>query len=101
MIVDTACRCDAKAAAGHGKKKPRGRAGLGRWSLGGASADQCKHRKAEQTPKRGASAPEVFEAIGRHLGVADGVLDVLVAEVGLKGAGIVPLVGQGEAAGMA
>src|SRR6516162_5882786 len=47
------------------------------------------------------SAPEVFEPRRRQLSVADRVLDVLVAQIGLKGAGIVALVGQGESAGVA
>jgi len=37
------------------------------------------------------SAPEVFEPSRRQLGVAHRVLNVLVAEIGLKGAGVVPL----------
>jgi len=36
----------------------------------------------------------------RQLGVAHRMLDVLVAEICLKGAGVVALVGQGEAAGV-
>jgi len=46
-------------------------------------------------------APEILEARRRKLGIAHGVLDVLVSKVSLKGTGIVALVGQGEAAGMA
>jgi hypothetical protein len=37
----------------------------------------------------------------RQLGIADGVLDVLVAEVGLQGARIVALICKREAAGYA
>jgi len=44
--------------------------------------------------------PEVLEPIRGQLGVAHGVLDVLVAEVGLQRPGVVPCIGQGEAAGM-
>ena len=44
------------------------------------------------------SPPEVFETIRCQLGVAHGVLDVAVAEVGLKCPRVVPLVGQRVAA---
>ena len=43
-------------------------------------------------------SPEILETAGRQLGVSHGVLDVAVAEVGLKGTGIMALVGQREAA---
>jgi hypothetical protein len=46
------------------------------------------------------SAPEVPEAIRRQFGIANRVLDVLVPEVGLQGAGVVAFVRQGKAAGM-
>ena len=46
-------------------------------------------------------APEVLEPIRRQLGIAHGVLNVLVPEICLEGASIVAFVGQGEAAGMA
>ena len=39
-------------------------------------------------------APEVPEPVGRKLGVTDGVLDVLVAEIMLQSSGIVPVVGK-------
>ena len=45
-------------------------------------------------------SPEVAEPVGRKLGVADGVLDVLVAEIVLQGSGIVPVVGKFIAACM-
>jgi hypothetical protein len=45
-------------------------------------------------------SPEVLEPRGRQFGVADRVLDVLVAEVSLQGPGIVALVRQGEPARM-
>ena len=45
-------------------------------------------------------APEVAEPVGRKLSVADGVLDVLVAEIMLQGTGIVPIVGKLIAARM-
>jgi hypothetical protein len=47
------------------------------------------------------SAPEIPKPIGRQPGVAHRVLDILVPKVMLQGAGIVAVVGQFEAAGMA
>jgi hypothetical protein len=44
--------------------------------------------------------PEVLEPIRRQLRVSDRVLDFAMAQVGLQRARIVPLVGQGEAAGV-
>ncbi len=46
-------------------------------------------------------APEVFEAVGRQLRVSHRVLDVPVAEVVLNRPGVMPLVGELEAAGVA
>jgi hypothetical protein len=46
------------------------------------------------------SAPEVLEPIWPQLGVANRVLDVLVAQVGLQSPGIVALVHQRKATGM-
>jgi hypothetical protein len=64
-------------------------------------------RRTVPVPTRGAGdgqstliSPEVAEPVGRKLGVADGVLDVLVAEVVLQGSGIVPVVGKFIAARM-
>ena len=64
-------------------------------------------RRAVPVPTRGAGdgqstliSPEVAEPVGRKLGVADGVLDVLVAEIVLQGSGIVPVVGKLIAARM-
>src|SRR5262245_29237936 len=45
--------------------------------------------------------PKVLEAVGRHFGVPDGVLDVLVAKVVLQGPRVVAIVGELEPAGMA
>ncbi len=50
---------------------------------------------------RHASSPEVLEPLGRQLGVAHGVLDISVAEIGLQRPRIVALAGQREAAGVA
>ena len=47
------------------------------------------------------SSPKVLEPIGRHFGVSDRVLDVLVPEVVLQGARVVAIVGELEPAGMA
>ena len=45
--------------------------------------------------------PKVLEAVGRHFGVPDGVLDVLVPEVVLQGARVVAIVGELEPTSMA
>jgi hypothetical protein len=45
--------------------------------------------------------PKILESIGRHFGVLDRVLDVLVAQVVLQGPRVVAVVGQLEPAGMA
>ena len=42
--------------------------------------------------------PEVLETGRRQLGVADCVLDVAVAQIGLKRTGIDPIIGELEAA---
>jgi hypothetical protein len=46
------------------------------------------------------SPPEVSEPIGRHLGVANRVLDILVSEVVLQSARVVAIVGELEATRM-
>src|SRR5262249_61753934 len=40
--------------------------------------------------------PKLLESVGRHFGVSDGVLDVLVPEVMLQGPRVVAIVGQLE-----
>jgi hypothetical protein len=45
--------------------------------------------------------PKILEPVGRHVGVPDRVLDVLVPEVVLQGPRVVAIVGQLEPAGMA
>ena len=45
--------------------------------------------------------PKVLESVGRHFGVPDGVLNVLVPEVVLQGSRVVAIVGELEPAGMA
>jgi hypothetical protein len=45
--------------------------------------------------------PKVFESVGYHVGVPNGVLDVLVPEVVLEGARVVAVIRELEPAGMA
>ena len=45
--------------------------------------------------------PKILEPVGCHVGVPNGVLDVLVPEVVLQGARVVAIVGELEPAGMA
>src|SRR5262249_28606818 len=45
--------------------------------------------------------PKILESVGRHFGVPDGVLDVLVPEVVLQGPRVVAIIGQLEPAGVA
>src|SRR5262245_2272484 len=45
--------------------------------------------------------PRVLEPVGRHFGISNGVLDVLVPEVVLQGSRIVAIVGQLKPTGMA
>src|SRR5262249_19488960 len=46
-------------------------------------------------------SPKILESVGRHFGVPDRVLDVLVAEVVLQGPRVVAIIRQLEPAGMA
>ena len=46
-------------------------------------------------------SPKILESVGRHFGVPDGVLNVLVPEVVLQGPRVVAIIGQLEPAGMA
>jgi len=59
----------------------------------------CRHWGPRRYPIA-RSAPEILEAVRRQLGIAHGVLDIPVTEIGLQRPGIVPLVGQSEAAGV-
>ena len=45
--------------------------------------------------------PKILESVGRHFGVPDGVLDVLVPEVELQGPRVVAIVGELEPTGVA
>jgi hypothetical protein len=47
------------------------------------------------------ASPKILESVGRHFGVSDGVLDVLVPEVVLQGSRIVTIIGELEPTGMA
>jgi hypothetical protein len=50
---------------------------------------------------RTTSPPKVLESVGRHFGVPDGVLDVLVPKVVLEGPRVVAIIRQLKPAGMA
>ena len=52
-------------------------------------------------PRRGLITPEILEPVGRHVGVPDRVLNVLVPEVVLQSPRVVAVVGELEPAGMA
>src|SRR5262249_58143479 len=51
--------------------------------------------------RRQRSTPKLFEAVGRHFGVPDRMLDVLVPEVVLQGPRVVAVVGELKTTGMA
>src|SRR5262249_45310718 len=87
--------------------------GTGRSWPFGAQLELSQIKRADLNEERGlvpvreSSAPslsvlpKVFEPVGRHFGVSDRVLDVLVAQVMLQGPRVVAVVGQLEATGMA
>src|SRR5262245_9891516 len=52
-------------------------------------------------PEIRSAPPKVLEPVGRHFGVPDRVLNVLVAEVVLQGPRIVTIIGELEPAGVA
>src|SRR5262249_59502517 len=58
-------------------------------------------RKDLSGPPSSSAPPKVLEPVGRHFGVPDRVLNVLVPEVVLQGARVVAIVGELEPAGMA
>ena len=62
----------------------------GRWS----------HRRLRLWRPLALISPEVAEPVRRKLGITDSVLNILVAEIVLQGAGIVPIVGKLIPAGM-
>src|SRR5215813_6903376 len=45
--------------------------------------------------------PKILESVGRHVGVPDGVLNVLVPKVVLQGPRVVAIIGELEPTGMA
>jgi hypothetical protein len=52
-------------------------------------------------PEVRSAPPKVLEPVGRHFGVADRVLDVLVPEVVLERSRVVAIVGQLKSTGVA
>src|SRR5262249_54219669 len=67
-------------------------------------SNDAKVIEGEATPSLRAPTavkPKVFEAIGRHFGVAHRVLDVFVPEVVLQGPRVVAIVGEPEPTGVA
>src|SRR5262249_41449273 len=84
-------------AAGRGRECQGDRGGSGsRPELAGAR----KRRHQDAQGLRSAS-PKVLEPVGRHFGIPDGVLNVLVAQVVLQGPRVVAIVRELEPAGMA
>src|SRR5262249_3463905 len=70
----------------------------------GNGSNDAKVIEGEATPSLRAPTavkPKVFEAIGRHFGVAHRVLDVFVPEVVLQGPRVVAIVGEPEPTGVA
>jgi hypothetical protein len=64
----------------------------------GCAAASAPHREVNASACALISAPEILEPIRRQLGVAHGMLDILVAEIGLGVPACRALVGQGEPA---
>ena len=76
------------------------------WGLGGAAravGDRKQSGKPQGLvrPPSSSAPPKVLEPVGRHFGVSDRVLDVLVPEVVLQGARVVAIVGELEPTGVA
>src|SRR5262245_25791438 len=63
-------------------------------------AGAWKRRRQDAQGLRSAS-PKVLEPVGRHFGVPDSVLNVLVPEVVLQGARVVAIIGELKTTGMA
>src|SRR6516162_2828288 len=79
-----------------------------RWGRGSASrGSACHHQRAADLTmwaarsRREVVPPKVVEPVGRHFGVPDRVLNVLVTEVVLQGPRVVAIVGELEPAVMA
>src|SRR5262245_38016440 len=70
---------------------------------GGSRPELAGARKRRHQDAQGlrSASPKVLESVGRHFGVPDRVLDVLVAKVVLQGPRVVAIVGELEPAGMA
>src|SRR5262249_54272577 len=68
---------------------------------GGCGAELAGARKRRHQDAQGprSASPKVLEPVGRHVGVPDRVLDVLVPEVGLSPR-VVAVVGELEPTGM-
>src|SRR5262245_47075176 len=60
-------------------------------------------RTGGSSVRRDASSvpPKILESVGRHFGISDRVLDVLVPEVVLQGPRVVAIVGELEPTGVA
>src|SRR5262249_22673189 len=56
---------------------------------------------APRCPRLRSAPPKVLEPVGRHFGVSDRVLDVLVPEVMLQGPRVVAIIGELKTTGMA
>ena len=56
---------------------------------------------AVRVPLPPSVAPEIAEPIQRQLGIADGMLDALVAQVVFKSPSVAPIIGQLVPAGVA
>jgi hypothetical protein len=83
IIVAAATKSPAIAAgelSSEAQREPRS------WSL-------CRSQARRLSPK-------VLKAIRRQLGVAHRMLDIAVPEICLQGAGVVALIGEGEATGV-
>jgi hypothetical protein len=63
--------------------------------LNAEPTERCASR-----PEVRSASPKVLEPVGCHVGVPDGVLNVLVAEIVLQGSRVVAIVGQLEPTGV-
>src|SRR5262249_42357679 len=60
-----------------------------------------RRQRLRSRADRTRSPPKVLEPVGRHFGVSDRVLDVLVPEVVLQSPRVVAIIGELEPTGMA
>src|SRR5262249_23121327 len=79
------------------------RAPADQWSLryGASSSSNGMIFRCGAMDPASSVPPKILESVGRHFGVSDGVLNVLVPEVMLQGPRVVAVVGQLESTGMA